>query len=411
MKIFAESELRQYQETLLDDMKRLLHSEEKNRLLNVNETEYIEYLVSKYTITPLILNREQVHVSDREGNVRVGHHAFDYDLDRSDIKKRQIVCYHLPYSGDTKLLSLSPSSRICWTTEVNIGNNEISFDIVNWNNDVEAIKREATLILDNLITQAQNSTNEVKQYNSLLRQRVQDVFTARKQEYLKQSSILESLGVPFKKKGQMPETFSIPIKKQKPIIQKPASNSMPYVPEPTLDRETYKQILKICHDAGIEIERHPSIYEDKDEETLRDHFLMILAPHFESVTGETFNKQGKTDILIRHEGANVFVGECKFWKGVKAHHKTIDQLLGYLTWRDSKSAILYFISNKQLEPVLDQIEHMTQEHPCCIKYIGKETHGWYSFQFHLPDDETRGVSITVLCFHFPASQRVNSEDA
>ena len=209
MKIFAESELRQYQETLLDDMKRLLHSEEKNRLLNVNETEYIEYLVSKYTITPLILNREQVHVSDREGNVRVGHHAFDYDLDRSDIKKRQIVCYHFPYSGDTKLLSLSPSSRICWTTEVNIGNNEISFDIVNWNNDVEAIKREATLILDNLITQAQNSTNEVKQYNSLLRQRVQDVFTARKQEYLKQSSILESLGVPFKKKGQMPETFSI----------------------------------------------------------------------------------------------------------------------------------------------------------------------------------------------------------
>jgi hypothetical protein len=32
-------------------------------------------------------------------------------------------------------------------------------------------------------------------------------------------------------------------------------------------------------------------------------------------TGETFNFQGKTDILIRFEGKNVFIAECKFWKG------------------------------------------------------------------------------------------------
>ena len=103
------------------------------------------------------------------------------------------------------------------------------------------------------------------------------------------------------------------------------------------------------------MERHPSTYADKDEETLRDHFLMILSTHFENATGETFNRNGKTDILIRHEKSNVFVGECKFWRGEKSLDKTIDQLLGYLTWRDSKAAILMFIQIEQLDPVLEKV--------------------------------------------------------
>ncbi|MGB0945123.1 MAG: glycosyltransferase, partial [Marinomonas sp.] len=35
-----------------------------------------------------------------------------------------------------------------------------------------------------------------------------------------------------------------------------------------------------------------------------------------------------------------FIAECKFWKGVDSLLKTISQLLGYLTWRDSKVAVI-----------------------------------------------------------------------
>ncbi len=111
------------------------------------------------------------------------------------------------------------------------------------------------------------------------------------------------------------------------------------------------------------MERHPAIYGGKDEETLRDHFLMVLSPHFQSTTGETFNKAGKTDILIRHERQNVFVAECKFWGGMKGFHATIDQLLGYLTWRDSKAAVISFVRNKELNPVLETIGKETAKHP------------------------------------------------
>jgi hypothetical protein len=56
--------------------------------------------------------------------------------------------------------------------------------------------------------------------------------------------------------------------------------------------------------------------------------------------------QGKTDILIRIDGKNIFIAECKFWTGPKGFTETIDQLLGYLSWRDTKAAIVMFNRKK-----------------------------------------------------------------
>jgi len=47
---------------------------------------------------------------------------------------------------------------------------------------------------------------------------------------------------------------------------------------------------------------------------------------------------GKTDILTRVEDRNAFIAECKFWMGEKAFLAALDQLLSYLSWRDTKTA-------------------------------------------------------------------------
>lgn len=172
-----------------------------------------------------------------------------------------------------------------------------------------------------------------------------------------------------------------------------------YSPEPALEEEVYHQILKVCHDFGISMERHPSSYKEKGEESLRDLLIMLLNPHFQSVTGESFNKKGKTDILVRHEGKNVFVAECKFWGGKKVHHATINQILSYLTWRDSKAAIIYFVNNKNLQPILDDIDVMTAEHPCHVSRQKKGEEDWFIYHFHLADDSTRGLALAILFFH------------
>ena len=54
MRIFNEADLRTATEERLAVMCREVTLEPKNQLLNMNEAEYIEYLVHKYTIEPLV---------------------------------------------------------------------------------------------------------------------------------------------------------------------------------------------------------------------------------------------------------------------------------------------------------------------------------------------------------------------
>lgn len=133
------------------------------------------------------------------------------------------------------------------------------------------------------------------------------------------------------------------------------------------------------------MERHPSLYEGKDEESLRDQLLLVLASHYENTTGETFNKQGKTDILVRHEGSNAFVAECKFWTGQKGYFEAIAQLLSCLTWRDSKTALLLFVKNKQLDPVLAIVTEKTKEHPHFASAEGRVAEHHFVFCYRRPE--------------------------
>ena len=127
----------------------------------------------------------------------------------------------------------------------------------------------------------------------------------------------------------------------------------------------------------------------------------VMSPHFNSVSGETFNKSGKTDILIRHEGKNLFVAECGIWKGAKQFLGKIDQLLSYLTWRDSKTALICFVRNKEFGAVVETIKKEIPSHACFVKGHPPVGEAWLRYEFSLKDDPSRSVKIAVLCFHYP----------
>ena len=97
-----------------------------------------------------------------------------------------------------------------------------------------------------------------------------------------------------------------------------------------LDTGEYEYILSVLSNMVAVMERSPRAFKDMNEEDLRTHFIVQLNGHYEGqATGKTFNYQGKTDILIRADGRNIFVGECKFWTGPSGLTEALDQLLGY----------------------------------------------------------------------------------
>lgn len=402
MKIFHGGDLYEYLKQCNDKLEQEVIKEEKNRLLNTDEVAYIDYLVNKYIIEPLDFKWAEGGIKENEqAAVSTSNLSRDFMPFGHRVPLKPLGTYHLPFSGSHVLLQMTPSNRILWTMDIaiNAKQDEISFEIINQEDNSEKIKAGLKRDLDNIKQQSSYSTDQVNQYNNTLKKRAEDAVSRRKMEILKQSNLLESLGVPIKRSSNTSETFSVPIKKKQILIQKPTTLDKPYTPEPELNKQVYWQILEACQSLGVEMERHPSTYKDKGEEALRDLLLMLLGLNFDSVTGETFNKKGKTDILIKHEGKNIFVAECKFWRGEKLHHETIDQILSYLTWRDSKAAIIYFVDNKNLQPVLDTIESKTPTHSCHVKMQQKGGESWFNYHFHLLDDDTRGVELAIMVFY------------
>jgi hypothetical protein len=139
------------------------------------------------------------------------------------------------------------------------------------------------------------------------------------------------------------------------------------------------------------------------EEHLRDHFLVQLNAQYEgTATGETFNFEGKTDILVHVDGRTVFIAECKFWNGPRALIRTIDQLLGYTSWRDTKTAILVFNRGRALSTVLERVGPTVAEHKRFVREVPLD--GETSFRFVLShrDDPQRHLTLTVLVFELPS---------
>jgi len=382
-----------------------IESQSEDYLLNVNEEEYVQQLVNQHTIIPLTFDREALTTTPFEAEIPAERHSREYDVRPGRSYTRQVIKFHLPYMGSRLLLRCVPSSRMLWSHSVEADETTISFDIINWDNNPEVTRNQAFDIITKIEQQAKNVNAEVAQFNILLKQFTLDKLRGQKAKYARNNEFTAKLGIPLRKRKDTSATFSVP----SPEVRRPIGISSPSISgvkprplEPTLDESTYRSILKIIYDVGCQFERMPSTYRDKSEEDIRDHFLLFLEPNFEgSATGETFNKSGKTDILLRHEGKNIFIAECKFWRGKSSFLSTIDQLLGYLTWRDSKAAIILFVENKEFSSVLTTIKETTPNHPNYLREVGNTEETWFNLILHLEGDREREVKLAILVFHFP----------
>jgi hypothetical protein len=171
-----------------------------------------------------------------------------------------------------------------------------------------------------------------------------------------------------------------------------------------LSENAFDNIIKQIYNYGRNLEKYKNLYSKFDEEGFREFFL----PHLNSIsrnhtaTGETFNKIGKTDILIQDkEGLNVFIGECKLWKGSGEIDKAIDQLLErYVTWRDEKVALIIF--NKDMQNFTELIKRAIQavkDHTLFKEYRGAREDTSFTFTFKHPEDEERLITLELIVFN------------
>ena len=212
--------------------------------------------------------------------------------------------------------------------------------------------------------------------------------------------MIAGLGIPIKRRDQ-PATYVAPVKRR-PTIARPPVSTEAYQSEPVLDEREYEHILSVSRSMCLVIERNPHSFASLGEEAIRDHFLIQLNGHYEgSATGETFNAAGKTDILIRVDDRNVFIGECKIWRGAKQFDEAVEQLLTYLTWRDCKCALLVFNRNRDSSAVVQKMHKVMEARKEWRRTGSQPANSEARYILVKNDDPGREIIVTTQLFDVP----------
>lgn len=117
-------------------------------------------------------------------------------------------------------------------------------------------------------------------------------------------------------------------------------------------------------------------------------------------SAETFRRSGKIDIRIEDNNRAAFVAECKIWKGAKEFSQAIEQLLGYLTWRDCKAALIVFNKhNAKFSAIVESVPSIFESHEKFRGVLLPGNGGEWQFRMASREDEGRVVRVHVFVFN------------
>lgn len=402
--LFNNYSLRDICESKKQDLLKKIDSEQSEYLANVNINDYLEYLYSEFEMQAPIIDDNNIEIDQHEQKVE----RYNEFYTRVAYVDGVVMHILIPYTGDKNLFLANPSTYLTNFPQAGINNKYIVLEIglsmseVGTFNVIQIIQHQ----IDCIKRYLSFIENDLKEFNSKIKEIAQERINYRLENYKKICKMNSSLTYKINRNPDAPLTYKVPniIKKFK--FQKPSINSKEIIQEPEVDTKIYDDIIEVCSNMAKVMERSPSDFANMKEETIRSHFLVQLNGQFEGqATGETFNSNGKTDILIRNNNQNLFIAECKFWKGKKRYLATIDQLLGYVTYRDTKTAIFVFVKNKDFTKVCDEIKSSTSEHSNFVKYIDSYTPPKYTSvfrcEFKNENDNEKHFYLTVMAFCIP----------
>jgi len=374
-----------------------------NNLLNTNIEDWCNLYEENYRFEPLLLKEDKIYIAQEEALVPVQNSWKGWTQE-----KGTKISYFIPFGGEEELFRYQPSAYISNGNPLigKIYNDELVLEYPELHAEANKINLKFQHDLSKIQENIRLINQEVLDYNNSIRTKVKAKIEHRcqeiRQEVLHDQILVTALGYPLKPEDNMPQTNSAPTIKRKIAVSKPSVSKLPVAPDPVLEMEEYEHILYVITRMITVIERSPDIFRKIGEEDLRTHFLVQLNAHYEGqATGETFNGNGKTDILVRINDKNIFIAECKFWGGETKLRETVDQLLGYTSWRDTKTALLIFNRNKDFSAVVQKIPTAIQKHPNFKNEIDCNYETGFRCMLHHPNDINRELILTTLAFEVP----------
>ncbi|MCG1001876.1 MULTISPECIES: hypothetical protein [Halobacterium] len=372
---------RKKQDKMKDEISSLTSEE-----LDENSTDSLAIIFSsKYTPSQIELHdvikkdggQVEKEVRNRAGIPNIGRGTPTRKYERLKVK--------FQFDGDKKLFRYKPSSfNFSPPLYDKLRSSEVVryFDFRTQNREAEEVKEELRSDIegwkDDVRWWVENLNSDIRQMREKSENKARSAIERRRDEVETKTKVMEDLGVDTG--GSESQGFIVPEKKRSIELPKPDdSSSLNLLPD-----NHYLEVLGIIDDLGVNIERSAERLRDLDEESLRDIFLAGINSHYAGIAqGESFNRGGKTDILLPYENRNLFVAECKFWSGQAQFIDAIDQLIGNLTVRDSHACLMMFSRREGFNEIRAKAEKATKSHEQFETELpGYDNHDVYRFNIN-----------------------------
>jgi hypothetical protein len=411
--LFGPGHLDKALSTTLEKARQRLVDWNPDALLKASEPDVIETLINEASVRCPRLLRDQVEMLEPAEAVR----PFMQFGERYE-QRVAVLTLVVPYEGERPVFLVRASTRQMVAIEVaQLTDTELHLTVEGAITDGAQVRRRFEEQLDRIAQHLDWARTDIERHNDMVRGTIPRLVRERRAELRSVRDVQSEIGYPMRRRPDA-GSYSVPVKRTtiRPV-PKPgrtgSAASAPFAPEPALTEDQYEQALQVLRAQRNALERTPSLAAGMDEETIRDLLLVGLNAQFEgTAAGEVFNGAGKTDILIRERDRSVFIGECKIWKGPKTISEALDQLLGYLVWRDIKAALLIFIRSKDVTAAVKAAVAKIEEHANYKRRGTHDTDERVDFVMHAQGDRDREIHLAFLPFALPgdASGRFSSQN-
>lgn len=381
-----------------------------SEIVSCNFDEWANYLATKYSVIPISIFETNIERRLTEAKVKRANpfRGAPYERDYFEVDGVRIT-FKIPYDGEPKLFEVRPSTFIMsrFSTrsfvaphEENCGSFTLEFEYTKQElqekGDAMAdyVQRQFEHEFESYKKMIEYVNAEVLSYNDNLHSAALRLLEKRKKKADSFSNISAALQIPLTVSKNAPNTKPIELKR---IVRQPPSKPkvIPAVPEHYISDADYENINNIISLCGTTMEKTARTYYANIEEELRDHLLATLNTHYQTATGETFRKIGKTDILIEFDNKAAFIGECKIWHGEQLFQGAIQQVINYSTWRDVKVSVIVFNKeNKSFHSILDKIKNWADT--SAVSYTQPQANIWHC-KYHRQDMNV-DIQLTILAF-------------
>ena len=317
---------------------------------------------------------------------------FDHDEVYTVPASKVVVSF--PVTGTTEMLDYRASTFSLSPEYGKVIAGAVVVEVVERTLDAEAIRRAIDQVRQSVDRRVGWVNADLAKFRPSAEQEVLDARARRKERILNDRAVEEALGIPVRTSAVARPPV---VARRNQVTLETRRAQSAFVPEPVLEEAIYQDVLNAVRSWGNTLERTPGTAAKLDEEELRDLLLGTLNGYWQGgAGGELFNGSGKTDILIREGDRNVFIAECKIWRGPKGAAEALDQLLSYLVWRDSKAALVMFIKVADPAAAITKLQAAIEEHPRHALTKNATDPSQRADYILTADDEGRRVSLAVI---------------